>query len=37
MPEEITEDIHYFRNKLNVECSWNDFKKLNDRLPKGYK
>ena len=37
MPEEITENIHYFRNKLNVECSWNDFKKLNDRLPKGYK
>ena len=34
---EIDSKIHYFRNKLNVECSWSDFKKLNDRLPEGYK
>ena len=34
---EIDSKIHYFRNNLNVECSWADFQKLNKRLPEGYK
>ena len=37
MPEEITENIHYFRNKLNIEYEWKDFEKLNKRLPEEYK
>ena len=37
MPEEITENIHYFRNKLNIEYEWKDFEKLNKRLPEKYK
>lgn len=36
-PENITENIHYFRNKLNIEYEWKDFEKLNNRLPEGYK
>ena len=34
---EIDSKIHYFRNKLNIQYNWNDFKKLNDRLPNKYK
>ena len=34
---EIDSKIHYFRNKLNIEYEWEDFKKLNERLPEEYK
>ena len=37
LPDKITEDIHYFRNKLNIEYEWKDFEKLNERLPEEYR
>ncbi|WP_317855113.1 hypothetical protein [Chakrabartyella piscis] len=34
MPTEpITQEEHYFRNKLNIELEWKKFEKLNERLP----
>ena len=33
----LTEEQHYFRNKLNLEYSWEDFWKLQSRLPQNYK
>ena len=30
-------EVHYFRNRLNVEYSWEDFEKLNKRLPEKYR
>ncbi len=32
-----TEEEHFFRNELNIEFSWNDFKTLNERLPNNLK
>ena len=36
-PEKITQEIHYFRNKLNIEYNWKDFEKIQGRLPEGRK
>ena len=33
----LTPELHYFRNKLNIEYEWNDFEKLNERLPEKYR
>ena len=31
--DSITQDQHYFRNKLNLQFSWSDFQTLQERLP----
>jgi RHS repeat-associated protein len=31
--DELTEEQHYFRNKLNLHFSWDQFQKLQERLP----
>lgn len=36
-PEKITQEVHYFRNKLNIEYNWKDFEKIQERLPEGRK
>lgn len=41
-PEEADEiifnsEIHYFRNKLNIEFDWETFQKIQNRLPEKYK
>jgi hypothetical protein len=33
----LTPELHYFRNKLNIEYEWNDFEELNRRLPEEYR
>jgi hypothetical protein len=30
---DLTEEEHFFRNKLNLQFSWDDFQKLEERLP----
>ena len=35
--EELTKEQHYFRNKLNIQMSWDDFQKLQSRLPDNLK
>lgn len=30
---DLSEEEHYFRNELNIEYEWEDFKKLQERLP----
>ena len=36
-PEKITQEVHYFRNKLNIEYKWKEFEKIQGRLPEGRK
>ena len=36
-PEKITQEVHYFRNKLNIEYNWKEFEKIQERLPEGRK
>jgi len=37
-PENVDSvEVHYFRNKLNIEYSWEEFEKLNERLPEKYR
>lgn len=33
----MTAEEHYFRNNLNIEFEWEDFQKLQERLPDKYK
>ena len=33
----ITKEEHFFRNNLNIQFEWDDFKKLNERLPDNLK
>lgn len=35
--ETISEEEHYFRNCLNIQFEWDDFEKLNERLPDNLK
>ena len=35
--EEISEEEHYFRNCLNIQFEWDEFEKLNERLPEDLK
>ena len=34
---QLTQEQHYFRNKLNIEFDWDYFEKLNTRLPQNLK
>ena len=34
---DITEEQHFFRNKLNIQFSWSTFQKLNEKLPDNLK
>ena len=36
-PDFISDEQHYFRNTLNIQYEWDDFEKLNKKLPAGYK
>ena len=33
----LDSEVHYLRNRLNVEYSWKSFEKMNDKLPERYR